>query len=165
MRRRRCCRLRVGCNSLDNAANLLGITRTAQGLLFAGYRSTSGGVLLSLPGQNGQLSTNSDIGCTTRCVARSSGRLARSVAMMTHSLVKKFWRSSGMYPSSFSYRQMERFLQSAGGRKWSSFRYLQTQSLALKTDVVIPTPERMRGAEESASPNCYRIPSILIVTI
>ena len=31
-----------------------------------------------------------------RCVASSSGRLARSVAMMTHSLVKKFWRSSGM---------------------------------------------------------------------
>src|ERR1035441_2173790 len=65
-------------------------------IAFAGYRSTSGGVLLSLPGQNGQLSTNSGMGCTTRCVASSSGRLARSVAMMTHSLVKKFWRSSGM---------------------------------------------------------------------
>jgi hypothetical protein len=29
-------------------------------------------------------------------VANSSGRLARSVAMMAHSLVKKFCRNSGM---------------------------------------------------------------------
>ena len=36
MRRRKCCRLRVGCTSLDNAANLLGITRTAQGSPLAG---------------------------------------------------------------------------------------------------------------------------------
>jgi hypothetical protein len=38
--------------------------------------------------------------------------LARSVAMMTHSLVKKFWRSSGMVnPSNFPYRQVGAFLQ------------------------------------------------------
>src|ERR1017187_5946542 len=66
--------------------------------------------------------------------------------MMTHSLVKKFWRSSGMYPSSFSYRQIEESsavtsaLALTGSRppcpaerRWSSFRYLQTQLLALKT--------------------------------
>jgi hypothetical protein len=29
-------------------------------------------------------------------MASSSGRLARSVAMITHSLVKKFWRNSGI---------------------------------------------------------------------
>src|SRR5271157_689835 len=97
MRRRKCCRLRVGCNSLDNAANLLGMTRTAQGSPGrAGDRITSGGVLLSFPGQNGQVSTKAGTGCTARCVANSSGRLARSVAIMTHSLVKKFWRSSGI---------------------------------------------------------------------
>src|SRR6266853_2330901 len=56
----------------------------------------SGGVLLSFPGQNGQVSTKEGIVCGGRCVANSSGRLARSVAMMTHSLVKKFCRSSGM---------------------------------------------------------------------
>ena len=29
-------------------------------------------------------------------MASSSGHLARSVAMITHSLVKKFWRNSGI---------------------------------------------------------------------
>src|SRR6267154_3247320 len=97
MRRQTSCRLLVGCTSRESAANLLGMTRTAQGsLLFVGYRITSGGVLLSFPGQNGQLSTNEGTVCAGRCVANSSGRLARSVAMMTHSLVKKFCRNSGM---------------------------------------------------------------------
>src|SRR6266513_2586911 len=111
MRLRRCCRLRVGCTSLDSAANLLGITRTAQGSPLVGARITSGGVLLSFPGQNGQLSTNAGIDSITRCVAKSSGRLARSVAMMTHSLVKKFWRNSGIVSLQFSYRQWKGSLQ------------------------------------------------------
>jgi hypothetical protein len=73
------------------------MTLTAQGsLMLAGNRMTSGGVLLSFPGQNGQFSTKDGTVCTGRWVANSSGRLARSVAMMTHSLVKKFCRSSGM---------------------------------------------------------------------
>ena len=67
-----------------------------------------------------------------------------------------------MNPSSFSYRQMEGFLQRAGVRKWSSFRYLRTEWSPFKTSPVIPIPERKRGAEESASPDCYRIPSILM---
>src|SRR5712691_4477462 len=96
MRRHTSCRLRVGWPALDSAANLLGMTRTAQGsFIFAGYRITSGGVLLSFPGQNGQLSTKDGTVCGGRCVANSSGRLARSVAIMTHSMVKKFCRSSG----------------------------------------------------------------------
>src|SRR5260370_34456105 len=73
------------------------MTRTAHGsLVFTGNRITSGGVLPSFPGQNGQVSTNDGTVCAGRCVANSSGRLARSVAMMTHSLVKKFCRSWGM---------------------------------------------------------------------
>src|SRR5208337_1379405 len=97
MRRRKCCKLRVGWTSLDSAANLLGMTRTAHGLLTSGgKRVTSGGVLFSFPAQNGQVSKKAGAFCAGRCAASSSGRLARSVAMMTHSLVKKFWRSSGM---------------------------------------------------------------------
>jgi hypothetical protein len=106
MRRRKCCRLRVGWISLDSTANLLGITRTAHASPFAGYRNTSGGVLLSFPGQNGQLSTNAGTVGPVRCVANSSGRLARSVAMMTHSLVKKFCRSSGIWNLHTLYRQI-----------------------------------------------------------
>src|SRR5208283_1406006 len=112
MRRRKCCRLRVGCTSLDRAANLLGITRTSQDPPFAGDRITSGGVLLSFPGQNGQLSTKAGTGSTTRCVAKSSGRLARSVAMMTHSLVKKFWRSSGIVV-------LQNLLSAEAGQYWN----------------------------------------------
>src|SRR5208337_4673847 len=102
-------RLREGWTSLDNAANLLGITLTAQGSPGrAGDRITSGGVLFSFPGQNGQVSTNAGTGGASRCVANSSGRLARSVAIMTHSLVKKFWRSSGMrVPPTSYYRQTQ----------------------------------------------------------
>src|SRR3981081_365507 len=97
MRMREFFMFRTGLTSLESATNLLGITRTDHGsLAFPGYRVTSGGVLSSLPGQNGQVSTKDGVGWTGRCVTSSSGRLARSVAMMTHSLVKKFWRSSGM---------------------------------------------------------------------
>ena len=45
---------------------------------------TSGGVLFSLPGQNGQVSNNDGAFWTDRCVANSSGRRARSMAMTTH---------------------------------------------------------------------------------
>src|SRR5271169_2208472 len=103
MRRHTSCKLRVGWVELSSAANLLGMTRTAEGSrVFTGNRMISGGVLLSLPGQNGQASTNDGTVCAGRCVANSSGRLARSVAMMTHSLVKKFWRSSNLF-----YRQKQ----------------------------------------------------------
>src|SRR5258708_5115057 len=83
------------------------MTRTAHGsLVFTGNRITSDGVLFSFPGQNGQVSTNDGTVCAGRCVANSSGRLARSVAMMTHSLVKKFCRNWGIgESSSFVYRQ------------------------------------------------------------
>src|SRR5216684_7200303 len=97
MRRHTSWRLRVGWVALSSAANLLGMTRTAHGsLVFTGNLITSGGVLPSFPGQNGQESTNDGTVCAGRCVANSSGRLARSVAMMTHSLVKKFCRNWGM---------------------------------------------------------------------
>src|SRR5271163_2740755 len=113
MRRQTSCRLRVGRVSFESAANLLGTTRTAQGSpAFAGKRMTSGGVLLSLPGQNGQVSTKDGTVCAGRCVASSSGRLARSVAMITHSLVKKFCRSSGMVV-------LQNFLSAEGGQYWS----------------------------------------------
>src|SRR5580693_6509235 len=114
MRRQTSCRLRVGCVSFERAANLLGMTRTLQGSpAFPGKRITSGGVLLSLPGQNGQLSTKDGTVCAGRCVASSSGRLARSVAMMTHSLVKKFWRSSGMVV-------LRTLLSAKDGQYWSA---------------------------------------------
>src|SRR5208337_1979406 len=59
-----------------------------------GIRMTSGGVSFSLPGQKGQLATNDATGFRSRLLAISSGRRARSVAITTHSLVAKFWRSS-----------------------------------------------------------------------
>ena len=80
---------RVGLISGDSAANLLPITRTCHAPLpSAGMRSTSGGVLFSFPGQNGQFSTCCGAVLGTRRETSSSGRLARSVAMMTHSFVK-----------------------------------------------------------------------------
>src|SRR5690242_1073961 len=89
--------VRVGCASRESAANLLGTTRTCQGELPpAGTRKTSGGVLSSLPGQNGQDSTKAAGVLGTSLRASSLGRLARSVAIMTHSFVKKFCRSSGI---------------------------------------------------------------------
>lgn len=57
-------------------------------LPLAGNRMTSGGVLLSLLAQKGPASTNGGTTLAGRLLANSSGRLARSVAMMTHSLVK-----------------------------------------------------------------------------
>jgi hypothetical protein len=67
---------------------LLATTRTCQGSLpLAGNRMTSGGVLLSLPAQKGQASTNGGTTLAGRLLANSSGRLARSAAMMTDSLV------------------------------------------------------------------------------
>src|SRR6202451_1734418 len=81
--------VRVGGELGDRAANLLATTRTCHGPLpLTGTRITSGGVLVSLPTQNGQASTNGGTTLAGRLVANSSGRLARSVAMMTHSLVK-----------------------------------------------------------------------------
>src|ERR1700683_2276889 len=97
MRRHTSCRLRVGWAALSSAANLLGITRTDQGSSgVLGKRMTSLEVLFSLPGQNGHVSKKDGTTCWGRCVAKSSGRLARSVAMITHSFVKRFWRSSGI---------------------------------------------------------------------
>src|ERR1700678_1076567 len=90
--------VRMGWASGDSAANLLAMTRTCQGPLpLAGTRITSVGVLISLPMQNGQPSTKAGTTLAGRLVANSSGRLARSVAMLTHSLVKYFWRSSGIF--------------------------------------------------------------------
>jgi hypothetical protein len=112
MRRRRCRKLRVGCGSLDKAANLLGITHTAHGSLFAGYRSTSGGVLLSFPGQNGQPSTNS--GDRLHHAMRSQflrplGPLGgENDPFLGEKVLAKFGQVN---PSSFSYRQMDEFLQ------------------------------------------------------
>src|SRR6266404_2491728 len=37
----------------------------------------------------------------SRCTINCSGRLARSVAITTHALVKQFWRSSGMVESRY----------------------------------------------------------------
>src|SRR5271170_347853 len=72
--------VRMGWASGDNAANLLATTRTCQGPLpLAGTRITSVGVLISLPMQNGQASTNGVTILAGRLVANSSGRLARSV--------------------------------------------------------------------------------------
>ena len=80
--------VRVGWMSGDKAANLLATTRTCQGPLpLAGKRITSGGVLLSLPEQKGQASTKGGTTLAGRLLANSSGRLARSAAMMTDSLV------------------------------------------------------------------------------
>ena len=67
---------------------------------------TSGGVMDSLPGQNGHLGLNETGLRGARWVAISSGRFARSVAMITHSLVAKFWRSSGMWYSYWGSRPL-----------------------------------------------------------
>src|SRR5258708_18607303 len=100
------------------------MTRTAQGsLVFTGNLITSGGVLPSFPGQNGQESTNDGTTCAGRCVANSSGRLARSVAMMTHSLVKKFCRNWGIgESSSFVYRQEAHGAQVRKSRQFARAR-------------------------------------------
>src|SRR3954468_842075 len=88
--------LRVGSPSRDNAANLLGRTLTRQFPSPPFMRRISPGDICSFPGQNGQVGEYDGRGFTSRFVFSSSGRLARSVAITTHSLVKRFWRISGM---------------------------------------------------------------------
>src|SRR5438045_7502251 len=89
--------LRVGSPSGDSAANLLGTTLTIQLPSAPFIRMISPGAICSFPGQNGQLGEYFGSGFTSvRFVFSSSGRLARSVAMITHSLVKRFCRISGM---------------------------------------------------------------------
>src|SRR5579864_5001690 len=98
-------------------------------------RSTSGGVLLSFPGQKGQVSTNPGTACTGRCVAISSGRLARSVAMMTHSLVKKFWRNSGI-----------RILPTSLSAKAADTAATATSVLPPRELLLVSEPPAVRGA-------------------
>jgi hypothetical protein len=64
---------------VGHEAHLPGLTAVA------GNRMTSGGVLLSLPAQKGQASTSGGTTLAGRLLANSSGRLARSAAMMTDS--------------------------------------------------------------------------------
>src|SRR5208283_5877195 len=82
--------------SMPSAGNLFETTRTVQPseLLeapFGRYARTSGGVLLSLPGQNGQKPPFIFTGSRLKSV----GRLARSVDMMTHRPTIGSLRSSG----------------------------------------------------------------------
>jgi len=82
---------RRGVSSGCKAANLLGTTRTSQlPLPGAATRNTSGGVDFSLPGQKGHLGSKLGRLRGARSTTMSLGRLARSVAIMTHSLVKRF---------------------------------------------------------------------------
>ena len=146
IRRRRCCKLRMGCSSLDNAANLLGITRTAHGSLFAGYRSTSGGVLLSFPGQNGQLSTNSGIGLHHAMRGQFFGPLGPFGGDNDPFLGEKVLAKLGhVNPSSFSHRHggipADARVLRLMARKSTSFRYLRRPALALNTSLVLPRPE------------------------
>src|SRR5208337_2488027 len=81
---------------MPSAGNLLGTTRTVQpdvsrAAPLGRYASTSGGVLLSLPGQNGQ---NPPLFFTGSRL-KSVGRLERSVEMMTHRPTIGSLRSSG----------------------------------------------------------------------
>src|SRR5271157_2295749 len=82
--------------SMPSAGNLLGTTRTVQPpeLLeapFGRYARTSEGVLLSLPGQNGQKPPFIFTGSRLKSV----GRLARSVEIMTHRPMIGSLRNSG----------------------------------------------------------------------
>src|SRR5208283_2303464 len=90
-----------------------GITRACHGTsMAAGTRRTSGGVSFSLPGQKGQFATNDAAGFRSLWRAISSGRRARSVAITTHSLVAKFWRSSDISHSQQSVHQSSTVEQS-----------------------------------------------------
>jgi DNA-3-methyladenine glycosylase len=78
----------------------LGTTLTRQpaefGEVLAGRKAKiSGGVLASRPGQKGQLAALSLL-TVLGLPEKSSGRLARSVAIITHSLVAMLYRSSGI---------------------------------------------------------------------
>src|SRR3954464_10776467 len=88
--------LRVGSPTRDSAANLFGTTFTIQFPSGPFARITSSGDICSFPGQNGHVGEYDGSGFTSRFVFSSSGRLARSVAITTHSLVKRFWRISGI---------------------------------------------------------------------
>src|SRR5215469_875284 len=76
--------------SLVSVANLFGITRSSQGPPLVDCRITSGGRLAFISRTERAVSTNAGTSCAERWVANCSGRLARSVAMMTHSLVNTF---------------------------------------------------------------------------
>src|SRR5580765_1924611 len=81
-----------------SAGNLFGTTRTSQPGPFAPppfgrYASTSGGVMSSRPGQNGQCSRPTIVGRSNR---KSFGRFCRSVEMITQRPVMGSFRSSGI---------------------------------------------------------------------
>src|SRR5262249_30607486 len=90
--------LRSSSPSMPSAGNLLGMTRKFQApspgwpSLTARYTMISGGVLLSLPGQNGQKAAPL---ITARSREKSPGRRARSVDMITQRPVTGSLRSSG----------------------------------------------------------------------
>src|SRR5271166_6863532 len=87
--------------SMPSAGNLLGTTRTVQPCAsrpapLGRYARTSGGVLPSLPGQNGQKPPF----ILTDSRTKSVGRLERSVDMMTHRPTMGSLRNSGTGDSS-----------------------------------------------------------------
>src|SRR5215471_20960508 len=81
---------------MPNTGNLFGTTRTRQPGSSRPpelrYESTSGGVLCSLPASNGQVVA---VGGGTGWRIKSVGRLARSVAIITHRPVIGSLRNSG----------------------------------------------------------------------
>src|SRR4030067_728752 len=83
--------------SRERAENLLGMT-----LIFHPFSSlrenVSGGVLLSLPGQKGQVSEYCASAGLSDFTLKSSGLLALSLAIITHSRVIRFNRSSDIHP-------------------------------------------------------------------
>src|SRR5271167_1126375 len=86
--------------SIPSAGNLFGTTRTVQPsvsleALLGRYARTSWGVLLSLPGQNGQKPPFIFTGSRLKSV----GRLARSVEIMTHRPTIGSFRNSGTVTS------------------------------------------------------------------
>src|SRR5215831_19958528 len=85
--------------SIWRAGNLLGIARTLQPIVLGGVDSgrtayTSGGVLSSFPGQNGQNPVLLGTGTAVKLV----GRRLRSVAMITQRPITGSLRSSGNAP-------------------------------------------------------------------
>src|SRR6266850_171390 len=84
--------------STCSAGNLLGTTRRSHPgafapLPFCRYDSTSGGVIDSRPGQNGQCSRPSEAARSRR---KSLGRFCRSVEIITHRPVIGSLRNSGI---------------------------------------------------------------------
>src|SRR5205085_2874561 len=87
--------------SMPSAGNLFGTTRTHQpealgAAPFGLYESTSGGVISSLPGQNGQLGLKTGFPCRSSPGLKSLGLRLRSEAIITHSLVTGSLRSCGI---------------------------------------------------------------------